>query len=41
METHVFLSIQNQITLVIVAGERFYSVGGARIADITDMVRQQ
>ena len=41
VETHVFLSIQNQITLVIVAGERFYSVGGARIADITDRVRQQ
>lgn len=41
VETHVFLSIQNQMTLVIVAGDRFYSVGGARIADITEMVRQQ
>ena len=40
VETHVFLSIQNQLTLVIGAGERFYSVGGARIADITDMVDQ-
>jgi hypothetical protein len=38
VETHVFLSIQNQLTLVIGAGERFYSVGGARIADITNMV---
>lgn len=40
VETHVFLSIQNQLTLVIVADERFYSVGGARISDITDMVDQ-
>lgn len=40
VETHVFLSIQNQLTLVIAAGDRFYSVGGARIADITDMVDQ-
>lgn len=38
VETHVFLSIQNQMTLVIMAGERYFSVGGARIADITDMV---
>ncbi|MBX9460100.1 MAG: hypothetical protein KL785_02125 [Brevundimonas sp.] len=38
VETHVFLSIQNQLTLVIGAGDRFYSVGGARVADITDMV---
>jgi hypothetical protein len=38
VETQVFLSIQNQMTLVIMAGEQFFSVGGARIADITDMV---
>lgn len=41
VETQVFLSIQNQVTLVIVAGDRFYSVGGARIADITDMVGER
>lgn len=40
VETHVFLSIQNQITLVILAGDRYFSVGGARIADITAMVNQ-
>jgi len=40
VETHVFLSIQNQLTLVIMAGDRYFSVGGARIADITDMVNE-
>lgn len=40
VETHVFLSIQNQLTLVIGAGDRFFSVGGARIADITEMVQK-
>jgi len=40
VETHVFLSIQNQMTLVIMAGERYFAVGGARISDITDMVNQ-
>ena len=38
-ETQVFLSIQKQMTLVIVAGGRYFSVGGARIADITDRVK--
>ncbi len=41
VETQVFLSIQNQLTLVIVAGDRFFSIGGTRIADITDMVGEQ
>lgn len=40
VETQVFLSIQNQLTLVIMAGDRYFSVGGARIADITDMVNR-
>ncbi len=40
VETQVFLSIQNQLTLVIGAGDRFYTIGGARIADITDMVNE-
>jgi hypothetical protein len=40
VETHVFLSIQNQLTLAIMAGDRFFSVGGSRIADITDMVKR-
>ena len=38
-ETQVFLSVQKQMTLVIVAGGRYFSVGGARIADITDRVK--
>lgn len=41
VETQVFLSIQNQVTLVIMAGDRYFSIGGARIADITDMVNQK
>ncbi|HEX8660316.1 MAG TPA: hypothetical protein VF686_00510 [Brevundimonas sp.] len=41
VETHVFLSIQNQLTLAIMAGDRYFSVGGARIADITDMVNRR
>ncbi|WP_417230206.1 hypothetical protein [Brevundimonas sp.] len=41
VETQVFLSIQKQMTLLIVAGGRYFSVGGARIADITDMVNQR
>ncbi|RZJ01767.1 MAG: hypothetical protein EON90_01800 [Brevundimonas sp.] len=41
VETQVFLSIQNQLTLVITAGNRYFSVGGARIADITDMVNRR
>ena len=40
VETQVFLSIQNQMTLVIMAGDRYFSVGGARIADITEMVNR-
>lgn len=40
VETQVFLSIQNQITIVVSAGDRFYSIGGARIGDITDMVNR-
>lgn len=41
VETHVFLSIQNQMTLVIMADDRYFSVGGTRIADITEMVDQK
>ncbi len=40
VETQVFLSIQNQITIVIMAGDRYFSVGGGRISDITDMVNR-
>lgn len=41
VETQVFLSIQSQLNLVISAGDRYFSVGGARIADITDMVNKR
>lgn len=41
VETHVFLSIQNQLTLVITADGRYFTVGGRRIADITEMVNQK
>lgn len=41
VETHVFLSIQNQLTLVIMANDRYFSVGGARIADITEMINRK
>ncbi|MCS6624879.1 hypothetical protein N0B44_18345 [Roseibacterium beibuensis] len=41
VETHVFLSIQNQLTLVIMADDRYFSVGGRRIADITEMVNRR
>lgn len=40
VETQVFLSIQNQLALVIGAGDRYFSVEGARIADITAMVNR-
>lgn len=40
VETHVFLSIQNQLSLAVMAGDRYFSVGGSRIADITDMVNR-
>lgn len=40
VETQVFLSMQNQITILVMAGERYFSIGGARIGDITDMVKQ-
>lgn len=40
VETHVFLSIQNRLSLAIMAGGRYFSVGGSRIADITDMVNR-
>ncbi len=41
IETQVFLSIQNQVTIVVLAGDRYFSVGGARIADITDRVNKR
>lgn len=41
VETHVFLSIQNQLSFAIIAGDRYFSVGGSRIADITDMVNRR
>lgn len=40
VETQVFLSIQHRLPLVIGAGDRFFSVEGARVADITEMVRK-
>lgn len=40
VETQVFLSIQNQVSFAIMAGDRFFSVGGSRIADITEMVNR-
>lgn len=41
VETQVFLSMQNQVSFAIMAGERFFSVGGSRIADITEMVNRR
>lgn len=38
VETQVFLSIQKQMTIVVAAGGRYYSIGGRRIGDITDRV---
>lgn len=38
VETQVFLSIQNQLTIVVMAGDRYFSIGGARVSDITDLV---
>lgn len=40
VETHVFLSIQNRLALVIGAGDRFFSVEGPRVEDITDLMDQ-
>ncbi|KQW79657.1 hypothetical protein [Brevundimonas sp. Root1279] len=40
VETHVFLSLQNRLPLVIGAGDRFFSVEGDRIEDVTDMVQK-
>jgi len=40
VETHVFLSIQNRLALVIGAGDRFFSVEGSRVEDITDMMNE-
>lgn len=40
VETQVFVSIQNQLALVIGAGDRFFSIEGPRIDDITDLMDQ-
>lgn len=40
VETHVFLSIQNRLALVIGAGDRFFSVEGPRVEDITEMMSE-
>lgn len=36
VETHVFLSIQNQLPIIIAANDRLFGVAGAEIADITE-----
>lgn len=38
VETQVFLSIQNRLALVIGAGDRFFSVEGPMVEDITDLM---
>lgn len=40
VETQVFVSIQNQLALVIGAGDRFFSIEGPQIDDITDLMDQ-
>lgn len=38
VETHVFLSIQNRLPIIVAADDRFFAVGGAQIAEVTDTV---
>lgn len=38
VETQVFVSIQNGLALVIGAGDRFFSIEGPKVTDITDMM---
>lgn len=40
VETHVFLSIQNRLALVIGAGDRYFSIEGPAVADITDLMNR-
>lgn len=40
VETQVFLSIQNRLALVIGAGDRFFSIEGPKVEDITDLMDQ-
>lgn len=41
VETHVFLSIQNQLPIFVSANDRFFAVSGADIADVTEAVAEK
>ena len=40
VETHVFLSLQNQIPIYVSAGDKLFAVEGARIRDASAALRR-